>query len=121
MMESLLTEPALSRDERGRIWTYGGEDLRAQNEAYLREHLDAVLATMPTSESEDFPDALRLVNVFTRACDPARRDEIADYVTKHFASIPSGKRPVAQAIERMDQCISQKKLIEPAARAWLGN
>lgn len=121
MMESLIAEPALSRDERGRIWGYGDDQIRAQNEAYLREHLDAVLATMPTSESEDFPDALRLVNVFTRACDPSRRDEIADYVTKNFASIPSGKRPVAQAIERMDQCISQRKLIEPAARAWLGN
>jgi hypothetical protein len=62
---------------------------------------------------------LNLVPVFTDACDPARRDELAAYVTQHFATASAGVRPVKQAIEGMDNCIARKRLLEPSLRAWL--
>ena len=50
---------------------------------------------MPVSESEDFPDVLRLVGVFTNACDAAaRRDEYRRTdVTKHFRVDPDRQAP----------------------------
>ena len=58
--------------------------------------------------------------IFTATCDPARRDDIAEFVTRHFGSMPGGERIVKQAIEGMDQCIASRKLVEPAVRGWLG-
>jgi hypothetical protein len=57
---------------------------------------------------------------FTRACDAKRRDEITEYVTKHFAGFPGGERVIRQAIEGMDQCIARRARLEPEVRAWLG-
>jgi hypothetical protein len=58
--------------------------------------------------------------IFTGACDPARRDEIASYVTASFAALPGGSRLVPQAIETMDHCIAVRQTLEPEVRAWLG-
>jgi cytosol alanyl aminopeptidase len=119
MLESLVADPKLAPEDRGLIWLFGGEEARADNEAYLRAHLDDVLKRMPTGENEDFPIFLNLVGPFANACDPARRDEIAAYLTEHFGKLPSAVRPIKQAIERMDNCIASKQALEPALRAWL--
>jgi hypothetical protein len=60
-----------------------------------------------------------LAFVFTGACDASRRSEIVDYVNKTYAVMPGGERTVKQAVERMDQCIARRKLVEPAIRTWL--
>jgi len=117
----LMLDPKLTaEDALALMFGYGDEDGRADVEAWLRAHMDAIKARMPSAENEDFPIVISLIYPFTGACDPARRDDIAAYVTKQFATIATGARPVAQAIERMDECIARRKLLEPAIKAWLG-
>jgi hypothetical protein len=65
--------------------------------------------------------AAGFAGIFTNACDPARRDEIAKYVTATFGSKPGGQREVAQAIEGMDQCIAWRKVNEPQVARWLSS
>jgi alanyl aminopeptidase len=120
MLESLLGDSKLTAEDLGRMWEYGEEEARADDEAYLREHLAEVMKRLPSAETEDFPIVLRLIAPFANACDPARRDEVATYLTEHFSKLPSAIRPVKQAIERMDNCIASKRALEPALRAWLG-
>jgi hypothetical protein len=61
-----------------------------------------------------------VVYLFTRGCDASRRDQIVDYVTKSFATIPGGAHLVQQAIETLDQCIASRAVLDPEIRAWLG-
>ena len=119
MLESLVADRALTSEDLSHVFVYGDEEARADDEAYLRGHFDEVMKRMPTGENEDFPSFLNLVPAFANACDPARRDEIATYLTEHFGKLPSAVRPVKQAIERMDNCIASKQALEPALRAWL--
>ncbi|MEO6772728.1 MAG: M1 family metallopeptidase [Kofleriaceae bacterium] len=120
MLASLATDPALTIDDYAPIWyTWADEEDRAVLEAYEREHLDEIEKRLPSSETAIFPVGMLPAFSITAACDPARRDEIATYVTAHFASLPAALRPVEQSIERMDHCIARKKLLEPALRLWL--
>jgi hypothetical protein len=119
MVESLVGDPKLAHDDLAELWLYGGEEARADDEAYLRAHLDEVVKRLPSAENEDFPSFLYLVGPFANACDPARRDELAAYLTEHFGKLPSTVRPIKQAIEQMDNCIASKQALEPALRAWL--
>ena len=119
MLESLVGDPRLTSEDLGRLWSYGGEEARADNEAYLRAHFAEIMKRMPNGENEDFPIFLMLLYPFTNACDPARRDELAAFVTERFSKLPSAVRPVKQAIENMDNCIASKRALEPALRLWL--
>jgi hypothetical protein len=119
MLESLVGDPKLAPEDLGRLFYFGGEEARADDEAYLRAHFDEVVKRLPSGENADFPSVLYLVIPFANACDPARRDEIAAYLTEHFGKLPSAVRPVKQAIERMDNCIASKQALEPGLRAWL--
>ncbi|CAN5611060.1 hypothetical protein BH11MYX1_BH11MYX1_12960 [soil metagenome] len=119
MLEALVAEPSLTPEELASIWTsYRGEDGRADNEAFLREHFAEIMKRLP-SLNADISLGLHTIDAFTRACDPARRDEIAGYVMKQYGPMPASARPVKQAIEAMDICIARKKLLEPSLRAWL--
>jgi len=120
MLESLATDPTLRPDEFARIWSsFTSEEARADTEAYERAHLDDIMKRMPTSENEIFPLAVIAAVPMIAACDPARRDEIAAYVTAHFSGLPSSARPIKQFVEGMDDCIARKKLLEPSLRSWL--
>jgi alanyl aminopeptidase len=119
MLEALIAEPSLTPDELAALWdSYRDEQGRADNEAYLREHIAEILARLPSS-NDDAPLALETMHVFTDACDPRRRDEIAAFVTKHYAALPASARPIKQAIEEMDICIARKQRLERSVRAWL--
>ncbi|HEY6037422.1 MAG TPA: M1 family metallopeptidase, partial [Kofleriaceae bacterium] len=85
MIESLVDDPKLAPEDLARIWTYGGEEARADNEAYLRAHFAAIMKRLPSGENEDFPIFLLLIQPFANACDPARRDELAAFMTDHFS------------------------------------
>jgi len=87
-------------------------------ETFFRDHKDALIKRMPQDETAG--SASSMTWVFTAACDAARRDELADYVVKNFAAVPGGDRVTKQAIESMDQCIANRKLLEPEIKAWLG-
>jgi hypothetical protein len=91
---------------------------RALIEKFFRDHADELLARIPKDEVTS--GAASYAYVITRACDGARRDEIADYVTHRFGSLPGGDRTVKQAIESMDRCIATRAILEPEIRAWLG-
>jgi hypothetical protein len=93
--------------------------MRGVLETYEREHIDEIEKRLPASDTAIFPVGVVPAVSITAACDPARRDEIATYVTSHFASLPAAARPVKQFIEMMDDCIARKKLLEPALRTWL--
>jgi alanyl aminopeptidase len=104
-------------DARDTEYMDGDLDARPQSrdiaEAFVREHLDELLARWPQQT------ASRHVERFTRVCDPARRATIAAFVTDTFRAMPGGPRRVSQSIERMDQCIARRARYEPALAAWL--
>jgi alanyl aminopeptidase len=115
----LLLDPAVDAREAIALLTAAStEATRALVERFAREHLDALLARLPRDEVTG--GAAELASAFTSACDGKRRDELADYVTKHFAPYPGGDRVVKQAIERMDHCIASRAVVDPELRAWLG-
>ena len=119
MLEALLAEPSLTPEELAGLWTmHFDQESRADSEAFLREHFAEVMKRLPRVETL-FPLPLWTMPAFTEACEPGRRDEIAAYVTTHYAPVPASARPIAQAIEEMDLCIARKKLLEPSLRAWL--
>ncbi len=119
MLEALLAEPSLTADELAGVWTmHFDQDARADSEAFLREHFAEVMKRLPRAETV-FSLPLSTIDTFTEACDPDRRDEIAAYVTKNYGPLPASARPIAQAIEAMDNCIARKKVLEPSLHAWL--
>ena len=94
------------------------EATRAIAEAFLRTHGDELEKRLPHDEVSGAMHGI--VHVFTNACDPKRRDELAAEVTKRFGARPGGAHVVAEAIEQMDQCIATRAALEPEVRGWLG-
>ncbi len=86
-------------------------------ERFVRDHLDTLLARFPKDATTG--GGAVFASLFTGACEPARRDELAAFVTTRFASLPGGARIVAQAIESMDQCIAWKAQVGPQVERWL--
>jgi alanyl aminopeptidase len=116
---ALMLDPKI--DFRETMWMlFGGqtEATRAVAQAFYRAHEAEIVKRMPKDETAG--EVAGMAWIFTATCDAARRDEIAEYVTKHFGSMPGGERTVKQAIEGMDQCIASRKLVQPAVRGWLG-
>jgi alanyl aminopeptidase len=116
---ALMLDPGV--DFRETMWMlFGAQDneTRAVAQAFYRAHEAEILKRMPQDETAG--PVAGMAWVFAGTCDAAKRDEIAEFVTKHFASMPGGEREVKQAIEGMDQCIASRKLLEPEVRGWLG-
>jgi alanyl aminopeptidase len=53
-----------------------------------------------------------------RSCDASKRDTVAAWAKQHITPQPGGERTVAQALEGMDLCITQKAAQAPAINAW---
>jgi alanyl aminopeptidase len=116
---ALMIDPKVDfRETMRMLWGGKTDATRATAQAFYRAHEAALLKRMPMDETAGAVS--EIAEIFTATCDPARRDDIADYVTKHFGSMPAGERIVKQAIEGMDQCIASRTHVEPAVRAWLG-
>jgi hypothetical protein len=49
----------------------------------------------------------------------ANRDEVVALLTRSFGEIDGARRILQQRIEVFDQCLAQRKLLEPSLRAWL--
>ncbi len=86
---------------------------QAAAEAFLREHVDALLARMPEEA------AAELVYVVTGSCDASKRADAAAWAKAHIEAQAGGKRTTRQALEAMDQCITRKAAMGPALDAWL--
>jgi alanyl aminopeptidase len=116
---ALMLDPGI--DFRETMWMlFGAENdaTRAVAQQFYRTHEAELLKRMPQDETAG-PIA-GMAWVFAGSCDASKRDEAADFMTKHFASMPGGEREVKQAIEGMDQCIASRKALEPQVRGWLG-
>jgi len=115
----LLLDRALDlRETFALVFATSREATRQVAEKFVRAHRDELIERLPHDAVNGTVAAVAWI--FTAACDPARRDEIASYVTGAFATLPGGARLVAQAIETMDQCIATRAPLEPEVRAWLG-
>ena len=86
----------------------------AAEAAYLREHLGEILGNAPEQ------GRARLAPTVARPCDAAGRDELAKRISDTFTPTLGGPRAVAQAIERMDQCIAQGAHLAPAIEKRFG-
>jgi cytosol alanyl aminopeptidase len=96
----------------------GGDDSNlAVSQQFFRDHEAAIMKNMPQDGTAG-PFA-RLSGLFTQTCAADQRDAVTAYVQKTFATMPGGKRIVAQNLEQMDQCIARRKQLEPEIRAWL--
>jgi alanyl aminopeptidase len=120
MLDRLVPDPKITAEDIVAIFGSGDVDAQLDSEAYIRAHFDDLMRRMPASENEDFPIALGLSRVFVATCDASSRDDVVAFLNAHFATIPSGARPVKQLIEGLDHCIARRQLLEPSVRAWLG-
>jgi hypothetical protein len=115
----LALDPKLDAADIGAILvSFDDEPTRMAVEQWIRTNWSALQKRLPPPS--ELGIAPTFGAVFTTACDPARRDEIAAYVTKQFGSYMGGALQVKQQIEQMDQCIAQRGLVGPSLRAWLG-
>jgi alanyl aminopeptidase len=119
MLDALVADPRVLAEDIINIMNAGDRRARLDSADYVRGNLDALLKRLPPNDNEDFPLALNLAYVVAEGCDAARRDADVEFLTKHFATLPSAERPVKQIIENLDHCIARKKLLEPSLRAWV--
>ena len=117
-LELMLDSPIDFRETERMLFETSTEATRAIAEQFFRAHEAELANRMPQDEVAG--GLVGVSRLFTSACDEARRDEIADYVTKHFGALPGGDRVVKQELERMNQCIASRKVLEPQLRGWLG-
>jgi hypothetical protein len=118
MLDKLVADPKLTAPDVVAILTAGDVPAQLDSEAYVRAHVDELFARLPSGSTGQM--ALRIMRVFQVSCDSARRDDIAAFLTDHFAKIHGGERPVKQAIESYDHCVTARHAIEPMIRTWLG-
>jgi alanyl aminopeptidase len=112
---AVLLDPAVDLKQ-GRLLLHGlADDPRTQPvaEAFLREHLAALLARMPAGKAAD------LVEVVTASCDAGKRADAATWARDHIEPLDGGVRTSAQALEQMDQCIARRAAMGPELEAWL--
>jgi len=115
----LMLDPSLDiRDTQFMLFITHAEDNRIASRQFFRDNQEAIMRRIPSDGATGGNTWLTFV--FTSNCTPKYRDEIVDYVNKAFAKLPGGERVVRQGVERMDQCIARRKLIEPELRSWLG-
>ncbi|MGE5183995.1 MAG: ERAP1-like C-terminal domain-containing protein, partial [Acidobacteriota bacterium] len=115
----LVLDPSLDiRETMVMLFGTQSEATRAVAERFFRDHEAELMKRMPQDEVRGGLSGV--AHLFAGACDAQRRDELADYITKHFGGLPGGERVAKQAIEGMDQCIASRAALEPEIRAWLG-
>jgi cytosol alanyl aminopeptidase len=118
MLDKLVVDPRLTAPDVLTVLTAGDVPANLDSEAYIRAHVDEVFARLPNGSTGQI--GLRIMRVFQASCDSARRDDIAAFLTDHFAKLHGGERPVKQAIENYDHCVAARHAIEPMVRTWLG-
>ena len=116
---ALILDPKIDVREATRLMFMGKTDAtRETAKQFVKDNLPAILGRMPTAQTTS--PLAGLAYVFTNTCRADQRDAVVEYVTKTFAPMQGGERVVKQAIEGMDQCIAQRKLLDPEVKAWLG-
>ncbi|HSK05553.1 MAG TPA: M1 family aminopeptidase, partial [Kofleriaceae bacterium] len=114
----LVIDPEV--DIRETMWMLYGARTQANlavAQQFFRDHAAAIMKRVPSAETAT-PFA-RMSGLFTATCRAEERDAVAAYVKATFAPLPGGPRIVRQNLERMDQCIASRALLEPEVKAWL--
>jgi hypothetical protein len=115
----LILDPKIDiRESEYILYAASIEVTRAHAQKFFRAHQEELMKRLPREGSTG--RGAGLIKLFTRTCKAEERDAIADYVTKTVGELPGGARFVKENIEAMDQCIAQRKLLEPAISDWLG-
>jgi alanyl aminopeptidase len=117
VLELLINDRVDVREVMWLPYSFGREPERAQVEVWIRAHL-AQLADRIPAERVTSGGATAYAGIFASACDPARRDELASFITEQFGKAPGAAREVAQTIEGMDQCIAYRTRMGPQVSAW---
>ncbi|HEY6038880.1 MAG TPA: ERAP1-like C-terminal domain-containing protein, partial [Kofleriaceae bacterium] len=94
------------------------EATRALAEAFFRAHFAELMKRMPQEEVAG--TLFGVINLFTEACDPARRDDIVHEITTRFGDRPGAPHVLAEMTEALDHCIANRRALEPELRGWLG-
>ncbi len=116
---ALVIDPKLDiRETSGMLYSGFDDETRANAQAFYDTNRVKILDRFP-KDATTSPVA-KLSWIFTSTCKAEQRDAIVARVTREFAPYPGGKHVVAESVEAMDQCIAQKKLLEPEIKAWLG-
>jgi alanyl aminopeptidase len=114
----LILDPALDvRETMWMLFGYGDEAGRANSEAFLREHVTELMKRLPSDDTTG--GAATLGSVVTAACRAEARAGAEAFLKATFGALPGATRDIAQRLERMDQCIAQRALLEPSLTAWL--
>lgn len=89
---------------------------RALAENFYRAHEAEWDQRLPADASRP---SSAIAQLLVSACDAKRRDEIATFLKQFFSSRSGGEQLARQSIERLDQCIASRQMLEPEIRAWL--
>jgi hypothetical protein len=98
----LMLDPVTRRETRDQAW------------AFFRESYDRFIARIPPEWGARY-----ILSVGESFCSDAHRDEYKDFFGAKAETFPGGPRRFNQHVERINLCIAEKKLREPAVRAYL--
>ncbi|HEY1552143.1 MAG TPA: M1 family metallopeptidase [Kofleriaceae bacterium] len=118
--DALLAAPTTNGEDLVALFFSGDSDTFLMNAAWAKDHIDQLLAKMPVVADDDFPIALSLVFLELGTCEPAQREANVTFVRDHFSKLPGAQLVIKESTESDDQCIAQKRLLEPSLRTWLG-
>ncbi len=112
---ALTIDPAIDvRDAINVVQTAVGEDeIRADAEAFVVDHLDELLARMPDEWGAS------LVSTLVTSCDAARIESMRAAAEAKLAGRRGARRRIDQAFERFGQCVAQRAVAAPAIARWL--
>ncbi len=100
------------------LFATSSEPTRAVAEQFYRDHAKELHKRMPHDEVSG--GLVQLVELFTAACDPARRDAIVSELETRFGGEVGARRILAQMTEGLDQCLARRLALTPDVRGWLG-
>ncbi|HEY3801176.1 MAG TPA: M1 family metallopeptidase [Kofleriaceae bacterium] len=118
--DALLADPTTTGEDLLAFLFVNDFEMFRVNAAWVKEHIDQLLAKMPVVADDDFPIALALSFVVLDTCEPDHRDDYIAFAHEKFGNLPGAKLALTQASERNDHCLAQRHLLEPSLRTWLG-
>jgi alanyl aminopeptidase len=110
----LVLSGAISLFEGGRAFL--GDHTPAQRRSIyqaFKAHYDALAALLP---GEFVP---QLSQVGFVLCEPALRDDVAQFFRGRLSGVPGGPRMLATGVERMDSCLARRSAAQPSIHAFL--
>ncbi len=91
-----------------------GRQTRDAAWSFAREHFDAIAARLTGSEASGL-----LASLVSSTCDEARREEAAAFFGPRAARIDGGALALANALERADACVAERRRDAAAVESFL--